>query len=318
MNKNIIKLFRHVEVVKTGIISPLVRPAYVYNLNMCIAALGFSFNRDVMRELLGSTSDDFYHFSVELLRALTDITERHSEYEDLLSGLPYDERHGHRTLISKVVGFLRTHVGITRPLGLLPCGHVIDPDIINLETCRACPICQYQLGGVKSADSMQVEYRPDGTPLTLLSLADTDFLTEQANALLAKPVALSSEEKDFLLSRLFQTDPRLTAPKNPYPENMPFSWCCLSMRGGYLTEPKSMRQASHLVRDVADVLRLAGFLSDPLNDLSLKGSVKFDLTPSRKETIKQIIDSLDISNVETRPYSRHWKELVKVIESGNS
>ena len=313
MNKNIIKLFSRVEVVKTGVISPLVRPAYVYNLNTCVAAFGFGFDREVTRELLSGTDEDFHHFSVELLRALTDITERHSEYDDLLAGLPYDAPGEHKVLISRVVGFLRSHIGITKPLGLLPCGHVIDPEVIDLEASRACPICQYNLGGLRSAESTQVEYRADGTPLTLLNLADTDFLTDQANKLLEKPTPLSREEKDFLLSRLFQTDPRLTVPDDLHPETMPFAWACLSMRGGYLTEPKHIEEAAHLVLDAADVLRIAAFLSDPFCDLSLKESARFNLTPSRKETISYLIESLDISEKEIRPYSRHWKSLLQEI-----
>ena len=186
MNEALIKLFGRVEIVQTDRISPIVPPSYVHTLNTTIAALGYTFDRDVMQALFGSTEEDFALFMTELVRDLTTITGANKDHQVLFAGFPYDTPDQHRYLMRRVSALVRPHIGYTKPHALLPCGHLIDPAMFDISRFGACPICQFQVPGVTSAENVLAEYQPLATPLKRLGLADAGFLTEQANALMAQ------------------------------------------------------------------------------------------------------------------------------------
>ena len=316
MNEALIRLFGRVEIVTTDRLSPIVRPSYVYSLNTTIAALGYTFDRDVMQALMVSTEEDFGLFTSELVRALTNITGANRDYQVLFAGFPYELPDQHRYLMRRVSALVRTHIGYTKPHALLACGHLIDPGVFDVSQFGACPICQFQVPGLKSKETVLVEYQPLATPLKRLGMADGEFVTKQANALLAQQASMSLDERSFVISRLFQTDPPLTVPDNPFRETLPLAWCCLAMRGGYLTQPKSLDKAQHLVRSATDVLRIATFLSNYMADLSLSQPTRFRLSTSRIKTILHLLNEIKQPEEDMLLHAERWKKLSYVLKPG--
>lgn len=318
MNEALIKLFGRVEIVTTDRISPVVPAPYVHTLNTTIAALGYTLDRDVMQSLMAVTQDDFSLFMSELIRALTDITGANRDYQVLFAGFPYDLPDQHKYLMRRVGALVRQHIGYTKPHALLACGHLIDPDVFDISKFGACPICQFQIPGVKATENVLVEYQPLATPLKRLGLADADFLTSQANALMAQQASMSPDERAFLISRLFQTEPPLTVPDTPFRETLPLAWCCLAMRGGYLTQPKSMDKAQHLLRSATDVLRIATFLSDYMADLSLATPTRYKLSTSRIKTVLHLLDTIKQPEEDMLRHAERWKKLSYVLKPGTA
>jgi hypothetical protein len=318
MNEALIKLFGRVEIVTTDRISPIVPASYVHTLNTTIAALGYTLDRDVIQALMASTEDDFGLFLSELVRALTNITGASHDYQVLFAGFPYDTPDQHKYLMRRVGALVRQHIGHTKPHALLPCGHLIDPAVFDIAEFGACPICQFQVPGLRSAENVLVEYQPLATPLKRLGVADTEFLTQQANTLMGQQRSMSLDERAFLISRLFQSDPPLTIPDNPFREILPLAWCSLAMRGGYLTQPKSMDKAQHLVRSATDVLRIATFLSNPMADLSLAEPTRYKLSTSRIKTVLHLLNGIKQPEEDMRLHAERWKKLSLVLKPGTA
>jgi hypothetical protein len=318
MNEALITLFGRVEVVKTDRISPIVPASYVHTLNTTIAALGYTFDRDVMQALAASTEEDFTLFLSELVRVLTTITGANRDYQVLFAGFPYAMPDQHNYLMRRVGALVHQHIGHTKPHALLPCGHLIDPAVFDISEFGACPICQFQVPGVKSKENVLVEYQPLATPLKRLGLADAEFLTGQANALMAQQRSMSLDERAFLISRLFQTEPPLTIPDTPFRETLPLAWCALAMRGGYLTQPKSLDKARHLVRSATDVLRISTFLSDQMADLSLATPIRYRLSTSRIKTVLHLLNAIKEPEEDMLRHAERWKKLAYVLKPGTA
>ena len=313
MNESLITLFGRVEVVKTDQIGPIVPKKYVHSLNTMIAALGYTLDRDVMSALISGTEEDFTLFLSELLPALMAITGQNEDYAELFAGFPYDGPAENRRLMLRVSDLVRQHIGYTRPHALLPCGHLIDPAVFDVSKFGMCPICQHKIPGIGSSENAIGEYDPMATPLKRLGVADAGFLTGQANALMAQQASMSLDERAFLITRLFQTDPPLTIPDSPFRETVPLAWCALAMRGGYLTQVKSPERAQHLVRSATDVLRIATFLSDTMADLSLATPTRYKLSTSRIKTVLNLLDTIKEPEEDMLQHAERWKELSYVL-----
>ncbi len=322
MNKKLIQLYQRVEIPRTTDDGTKADAQSIHALNTGIAGLGYTLDRDVMRALGDTPASDFSLFMSDLVGTLADISGASSDYPVLFNKFPYDAPDEHDYFIRRIAGMMLQHVGRTTNYKLVRCGHVIDPNLFNVEDYGACPICQFQIDGLSSPETIVADYQRL-TPLKLLGLADGPFLTDAANTLLARQSSLSLDERQFLLSRVAQDDPPLTIPETLFREQVPIAWLCAHTNprspnrtfGEWAERYKLIRR---LIRSATDVLRLCVLLSDPNGDLSLAKPVRFKLRTSQIKTVLDLLDGIKSPQEDMLRHAERWKKLALVLKPGTT
>ena len=320
MNEEVIKLYQRVEVPFTSLTAERVSPQAVQALNTAIAGMGYTLDRDLMAAVMRSSADDFRLFMTEMVGALATISGAAYDYPVLFAKFPYEVPEDRDYFLRRVVGMIQNHVGTTKQYNLVGCGHLVDPDLFDINEFGACPICQFQIPGIDCPENVIADYQRM-TPLKLLGLADSAWLTETANGLLARQSSLSMDERLFLLSRIEQDDPPLTIPEKIFREQVPIAYLCAETNpladdvtfGVWRT--RNARKNT-ILTSATDVLRLAVLLSDPKGDLSLSKPVRFKLTTSQIKDLLRRLNGMDRLEEDMLRWKERWKALAKVLKPG--
>lgn len=306
MDKELLTLFARIELPEPGA-PPVVEPDNVASFNGELAVLGYSLDASCLDRLRTLGRDQFASERRRLLALLEEVTGAGGRHQTLFAQFPYRVPEQQAYLRKRLFGYLQEAFGYRRnDARLLSCGHVIDPDLFDLEAFGACPICQRQVDDLPyRRGGANFKFKPI-TPLKLLALADDGELARRGDALLARTSSLSSAERAFL--RGVSLRAKLRLPETLFKETLPFAY---ELFGREAITP-------HL-SGATDVLRILVFVSDPeAGDLSLAESTRLALRARHVKDAMAMLDGLRGVEADLLRHPGRWKVFARDAHVGKA
>ena len=309
MNLETIKLFSAVHFLPQQ--NEITRKQ-IYAVNAEIAAFGYTMSPSLIDKMATLSQNTFLTYRNDLLSYLSDISGAAATHTRLFNNFPYDTPDQWDYLVNRIVGYIRSNFGLVNAPVMLSCGHAIDTAQFNLDDFGVCPICQRGVDELSSPSGEKYPYAQI-TPLKVIDYIDLDELQDRLNGLLARQSSLSADEKNFLALDEYRF--MLVVPETLFRETVPFAFKILG---------RNVEAILPHIKSATDVMRIAYFLSDETNDLSLKDNAKFTLTTSERKTLLRLLDaytqSRDAKTIASdmlRERER-WLRLGETINPGTS
>lgn len=306
MDKELLTLFARLDLPEPGP-GPKVDPDHVVAFNGEVAVLGYSLDAGCLDRLRALGREQFATERRRILDLLVEVTGSGGHHQTLFAQFPYRVPEQHAYLRKRLFGYLQQAFGYRRDdARLLSCGHVVDPELFDLEAFGACPICQRQVDELPyRRGARNFRFRPI-TPLKLLSLAEVGELTERGNALLARSSSLSAAERAFLRGVSRRVTLRL--PEKLFKETLPFAY---EFFGREAITP-------HL-SGATDVLRILVFVSDPeAGDLSLAQSTRLVLRARHVKDALAMLDGMRDVEADLLRHAGRWKVFARDAHTGKA
>lgn len=306
MFQELVTLFSRVHFMTDDSRKKKVPAKHVAALNAEISLFGYTFDADLATRLRNMAPADFAVLRTDLLKLVVDASGGSYAYRTLFNRFPYDTPEHWDYLVSRVIGYAQTALGL-RPnqARMLSCGHVVDDRLFDLSNFGACPVCQFQVPELSSFDDVRHEFA-SVTPYKVLSYADDDFVRGRANALLARHGSLSAAERAFLFSA--RPLGGLERPNAVYRENLPFIYAFFG----------DVEYTRSLLSGATDVMRIAAYLSDQEADLSLKAPVRFKFSTRHKKNLLSLLEDLDNLEEDMMRHRERWLRLGEIINPGSA
>lgn len=288
---------------------------YAKALMVNAASLGFTFSKSLLDKLSTLTVEELTAFGSEIAPILKDMVGAHVKYRPLFLNFPADvPTNMDEWFLKRIISHFATILGVAEG-NVLSCGHVIDPEVWDMNKYGACPVCNFNLNANEVG---QGEKRPplnESVKLKIIDLGTEAEFKKIFTNLVGSNSSISDTNRADLRWFVgnYGQEIKLMMPANiPQKEQ-------LSFIAGALIEMLGVEAASDIldknIKTATDVLRLAVSLSG--GDTSLSKDDKFrNFTRGERRFFLGMLEKIGFVTEDMLRYRMKWVRLGEKLHPG--
>jgi len=275
-----------------------------------LAAVGYTLDKPVMDILKTFSDAELNEFHDEVLTIIKGMIGDNVVHKPLFKNFPYDIPD-ETYLLRRIIGFVENYLSVADGEAGTPlsCGHVINPELFDIEKFGACPICQRQVDELD--EGVERPKLTDKVALKVIGLACKQDVVQLFQNLLNAKSSISAEDSR-VIDDLIGNDASIAAyiPNViPIKENMAIAVASLFV---HLDDAEN--EIAHFTKTATDVLRVAVVLSG--GDVSLAQKTKFKLNNSQRRLIMSLLDGIKNPEEDMMTHRMRWIRLGEVLHIG--